>query len=92
MIKSIKYIGSLLILGLMIVFGLSLYKNKDEGFKAGFLYFGILILKNLFLTSGIALTEFIFLTAIGSQYISADSNVIIKQILININKTLTKSK
>jgi len=84
--KSYTYIGILLFVGLIIVFVLSIYKNRDNDIKSGLIYFFILILKNLFMTSGIGLTEFIFLKFVASQFMAADDNVIIKQVLINISK------
>ena len=84
--KSFIYIGILLFIGLILVFILSIYKNRNNDIKSGLIYFFILILKNLFMTSGIGLTEFIFLKFVASQYMAADDNVIIKQVLINISK------
>ena len=83
--KSYIYIGILLIVGLSIVFGLSMYKNRNKSREVGLMYFLILILKNLFMVSGIGLTELIFLLSIGANFKAADDNVIIKEILINLN-------
>jgi hypothetical protein len=89
--KSITYIGGMLVCGLIIVLGLSIYKKRDEDLKSGFMYFFTLILINLFMVSGIGLTEFAFLNLIGANFKAADDNVIIKQVLINLNNSLHKS-
>jgi hypothetical protein len=83
--KSFLYIGILLVVGLSIVFGLSMYENRDKNEGVGLMYFRTLILKNLFMVSGIALVEFIFLTLIAAKFKAADDNAIIKEILINLN-------
>ena len=82
--KAYKYIGIMLTLGLITVITLALcYKDIS--------YIPLVIFKNILLTCGIALTEFIFLICIGAKYMAADNNVIIKQFLININNKMHKS-
>ena len=87
--KSFKYIGAMLIIGLIVVFILSLYKYKNM--KDALKYFGNIIIKNLIMLTGIAIVEYIFLNAVAAQYISADTNIIIKEIIDNINKIIHKN-
>ena len=90
LITSFTFIGILLLIGLLTVFGLIMYKHRNEEMEVGMKHFGILILKNLFMTTGIGITEFIFLNTIGANFKAADGNVIIKQILINLNNAIHK--
>ena len=84
--KSYTYIGILLGVGLFIVLLLSIYKHGLHNKKAGLMYFFMLILKNLLMVSGIGIAELIFLISIGANYKVCDNNVIIKGILVNLNK------
>ncbi len=77
LVKSGKYLGMLFAVSLLIVIAICYIYNLN---------FVEILSQNLILLCGIALVEFLFLRFVIAKYISADPNVVKKQILLELKE------
>ena len=97
---SIKYIGSMMIISILVVLIICFIKknNKQNNFSINqtqyiisvLYYFSKIIFKNMLMVTGIGLTEYIFLNYVAAEFMAADANILIKQIIINLIKIINE--